>query len=143
MKSKIKEILKFLNEKYNQDSEDYSIINGAKPSVIRFDDETAISLWACGAIVCIKSGLYFIQEDDGHWFCNEYINKEDVDEDNTVSWKAMNYTTIGMQDSFSIGWTDSFVKALTDLKEYVKENGNPVYFVGTDIICCYTLFKYE
>lgn len=139
MKSKIKEILKFLNEKYNQNSEDYCIINGAKPSVIRFDDETAISLWACGAIVCIKSCLHFIQEDDGSWFCNEYINKKDVDEENTVSWRAMNHTTIGVQDGFSIGWTDSFVKALTDLNEYVKENGTPVYFLGTDIICCYTL----
>lgn len=139
MKSRIKEILKFLNEKYNQNSEDYCIINGAKPSVIRFDDETAISLWACGAIVCIKSCLYFIQEDDGFWFCNEYIDKKDVDEENTVSWRAMNHTTIGLQDGFSIGWTDSFVKALTNLNEYVKENGTPVNFLGTDTICYYTL----
>ena len=63
---KLRNITQWLNENYNQNSEKYSIVMGAKPEVIRYDDETVISLWACGAIVCINSLMYFIQEDDGH-----------------------------------------------------------------------------
>ena len=87
-KEHLKNIVNWLDENYNQDSENYSIFNGAKPEVIRYDEHTAISLWACGAIVCIKSILYFIEEDDGNWFLSgDY----------------------GHQNSFSIGWAKSFL----------------------------------
>ena len=49
--SELKSIVSWLNKKYNQDSDKYSIFEGAKPEVIRFNERTAISLWACGAIV--------------------------------------------------------------------------------------------
>ena len=121
MKEKLKSIVDWLNKNYNQDSENYSIFAGAKPGVHRYDDNTAISLWACGAIVCIGSILYFIEEDDGNWFLRE-------DED-----------TYGEQSHFSIGWCDSFCDAMKRLAEYTKENGKPVYFSGTKTICHYTL----
>lgn len=61
-------------------------------------------------------GLYFISEDDGNWFINE-----------------KDKYNIGLQSSFSIGWADSFVKALENLSKYVEENGVPVrYQLGTD-----------
>lgn len=108
---KLNKIVTYLEDNFNQSSVNYSLIYGPIPQVIRFDEETAISTWACGAIVCIKHLLYFIGEDDGHWFCNktEY--------------------NLGYQTGFSIGWSDSFVKALTDLQDYVKDNGTPMRYV--------------
>lgn len=111
MKQKLSEIVSYLNARFNQQSEDYSIFFGAKPQILRYDKETAISLWACGAIVCIGSILYFISEDDGNWFINE-----------------KDKYNIGLQSSFSIGWADSFVKALENLSKYVEENGVPVRY---------------
>ena len=66
--AKLKSIVSWLNANYNQDSEKYSVFEGSKPEVIRYDDHTAISLWACGAVVCIHATLFFLMEDDGHWF---------------------------------------------------------------------------
>ena len=119
VKQKLGNIVNWLNKNYNQDSDKYSIFNGAKPEVIRYDEHTAISLWACGAIVCINSILYFIGEDDGHWFLSESEN--------------------GYQESFSIGWAQSFSDAMRKLEDYTKENGKPVYYSGTKTICHYTL----
>ena len=120
LKEKLESIVYWLNENYNQESDKYSIINGAKPEVVRYDKETVISLWACGAIVCIGSLLYFIS-DDGNWF----IRDSEGD--------------YGLQSTFSIGWAESFSEALKKLIEYTKENGKPVYFSGTNTICHYTL----
>ena len=122
IQEKLNNIIEWLNKNYCQDSENYNIFTGAKPEVIKYDEHTAISLWGCGAIVCIGSILYFIQEDDGNWFTH---NEE--------------RGRIGLQTSFSIGWAESFSKALNDLVEYTKEHGEPVYYSGTDIICHYTL----
>ena len=46
---------------------------------------------------------------------------------------------MGLQDRFSIGWVDSFTNAMLQLKKYIEENGTPVYFSGTNVICNYTL----
>lgn len=138
-KEKLPSILDMLNSQYSQDSENYSIIHGPKPEIIRFDEETAISLWACGAIVCVKSIMYFISEDDGYWFCPDWIDSENIDEDGMVGRRARLFSSIGMQDSFSVGWIDSFTKAMKNLKDYLKDNGTPVYYSGTDSICHYTL----
>ena len=126
MKDKLYSIVNWLNKNYNQDSENYSIFNGAKPEVIRYDKHTAISLWACGAIVCIGSIIYFIGEDDGNWFLLE-------------AKRSDKYEDYGYQDIFSIGWAKSFSDAMKRLEDYVKENGEPVYFSGTKIICHYVL----
>lgn len=136
---KLRNITEWLNKNYNQDSENYCIFEGAKPEVIRYDDETAISLWACGAIVCIKSMIYFISEDDGHWFCTMYYNGSVLDEDGYIPPFMRKRPAMGLQDNFSIGWVNSFVNAMTNLNKFVKENGTPVYFSGTDVICHYTL----
>ena len=118
----LKHIVKWLNKNYNQKSENYRIFNGAKSDVVRYDEHTAISLWACGAIVCIGSTIYFIREDDGNWFLSESKNED-----------------FGYQNHFSIGWAKSFSNAMIILEDYIKENGEPVYFSGTNTICHYTL----
>ncbi len=125
-KERLKSIVNWLNKNYNQDSENYSIFNGAKPEVVRYDENTAISLWACGAIVCIGDIIYFIGEDDGNWFLLETIRND-------------KYEDYGYQDSFSIGWAKSFYDAMKRLEDYIKENGKTVYFSGTNTICHYTL----
>lgn len=122
VKNELEDIIDWLNENYNQESENYCIFNGAKPEVIKYSEHIAISFWACGAIVCIGSILYFLQEDDGNWFTH---NDE--------------CGIIGFQSCFSIGWAESFSKALNNLVEYTKEHGKPVYYSGTNILCHYTL----
>ena len=39
---KLKHIVNWLNKNYNQNSENYSIFNGAKSDVVRYDEHTAI-----------------------------------------------------------------------------------------------------
>ena len=108
---KLNDIIQYLNKRFNQDTSEYSFIQGAKPQVIRYNKETAISTWACGAIVCIEDIIYFLSEDDGTWYCDDR----------------------GSQINFSIGWADSFINAFNSLNDYVKENGEPVrYNLGTD-----------
>ena len=125
-KEHLKNIVNWLNKNYNQDSENYSIFNGAKPEVVRYDEHTAISLWACGAIVCIRSIMYFICEDDGNWFLLEAKRND-------------KYEDYGFQDNFSIGWAKSFSDAIKRLENYINEHGKPVYLSGTNTICHYTL----
>lgn len=125
-KEHLRNIVNWLNKNYNQNSENYSIFNGAKPEVVRYDEHTAISLWACGAIICIGSIMYFIGEDDGNWFLLE-------------AKRSDKYEGYGFQNYFSIGWAKSFSNAMIRLEDYIKENGEPVYFSGTDTICHYTL----
>ena len=125
-KEHLKNIVNWLNKNYNQTSENYSIFDGAKTEVVRYDEHTAISLWACGAIICIGSLIHFIGEDDGNWFLLE-------------AKRSDKYEDYGYQDHFSIGWAKSFYNAMIRLEDYIKENGEPVYFSGTNTICHYTL----
>lgn len=124
-KGKLNDVIGWLNREYNQESPKYSISDGPKPEVIRYDEETAISLWACGAIVCIGDQIYFIDEDDGFWFTTDTEH---------------NYA---LQGSFCIGWLDSYTEALRRLNNYVKDNGSPVYYSDyysdTGRICHYEL----
>jgi len=134
-KTELEAIVSWLNSHYNQDSDDYSIFNGAKPGVVRYNDNIAISLWGCGAVVCIVDRLYFIGEDDGNWFLRE--GKEIV--------KNLPQNFYGFATSFSIGWIESFTNALNALNKYVEENGTPVYYTGLTkkIVCHYKLGKPE
>lgn len=118
----LNEIVDWLNENYNQNSDNYCIISGPKQEVIKYNENTAISFWGCGAIVCHESLLYFISEDDGHWF----INSEGK-------------YNIGLQSCFSIEWAQEFANALTRLIKYTEEHGKPVYYSGTNVLCNYTL----
>lgn len=146
-KEKLKLVVDYLNRRFNQDSEEYSIFNGSKPQVIRFDSETAISVWACGAIVCIGSHLSFIEEDDGHWFDREYVEAEGINELN-IDYR-LKYSKYGMLSGFSLAWAKSFIKAMDDLDKYVEENGEPYYYelgcdkdgntIYSDTICGYEL----
>lgn len=105
---KLKSIVDFLNVRFGKSSIEYILLEGLKPRIIRYDHETAISLWGCGAIVCISDNLYFISEQDGHW----HIDKE---------------------FAFSLGWANSFMDALANLQKYVRENGEEVkFYFGKD-----------
>lgn len=117
-KTELEAVVSWLNSHYKQDSDDYSIFNGAKPGVVRYNDNIAISLWSCGAVVCIVDQLYFIGEDDGNWFLREAKDK------------GLPRNLYGFATSFSIGWIESFTNALNALKEYVEDNGIPVYYGG-------------
>ena len=97
--AKLKAIVSWMNVHYNQNSENYSIIHGAKPEVIRYDDNTAISTWSCGAIICIHAMLFFIMEDDGNWFLSSC--RDDSDE-----------REYGYQTSFSIGWLSVYLSSM-------------------------------
>lgn len=125
MKKKLDKIVEYLNKRFYQGSQEYNFIHGPKPQVIRYDQDSAISIWACGAIVCIKDVIYFIEEDDGYWWYNE------------------SETNYGFQGNFSIGWIESFTKALKDLKDFVDKNGVPVRHSFSDgtygDICHYKL----
>ena len=125
IKNKLKEVVEYLNENYNQESENYCIVNGPKQEIIRYDPNTASSFWGCGAIVCIGDLIYFVSEDDGFWWTNE-------------DTKHGQCATAGC---FSIGWAESFANAMMRLKEYVEKNGTPVYYSGIPekIIAHYTL----
>lgn len=90
------EIIDYLNDNYNQESENYDFFMGPKPVIVKYSDDIPISFWACGAIVCIDDILHFISEDDGNWFR----------EDNPC---------------FSIAWTNSYISALINIKEYVND----------------------
>lgn len=120
-KEVLRNVVDYLNSHYNQDSEDYCIIRGARPDTFKCGEHVAVSLWACGAIVCIGDILYFIQEDDGYWFLEDNENPS--------------------QGRFSIGWAESFTEAMTRFMDFVKENGEPVYFSGIEkkIVCHYRM----
>jgi hypothetical protein len=126
IKNKLEEILDYMNDNYSQesDNDNYNVFEGSKPEVFKYSEHIAISTWGCGAIVCIGSILYFLQEDDGNWFITDDGDRR-----------------TGLQDSFSIGWVDSFTEALLRLKKYTEENGTPVYYEGIEpkTICHYTL----
>lgn len=118
-------VVDWLNKNYNQDSENYNVFFGSKPGVVKYNDHIAISLWGCGAVVCIYDMLYFVEEDDGSWWIKEEEDKK--------------YGEYGYQGSFSIAWAEGFAEAVKRLKEYVYANGKPVYYSGTDVVCHYRL----
>lgn len=116
MQEKLNEIAAWLENESSKDSDIFG------KGVYRYDDRTAISFWGCGAIVCISRLVYFLSEDDGHWFA-------EVGEHNAV----------GVQSSFCLSWGNGFAEAMKRLSDYVEKNGKPFYFSGTDIVCGYSL----
>mgnify|MGYP007104066099 CR=1 FL=1 len=125
-KEELLEIVDWLNKNYNQESENYNFFIGSTPDVIEYNDHIAISLWACGAIVCVYDLLYFIREDDGFWWLSEEKTENGH---------------YGFETTFSIAWAESFANAMADLKKYVWEHGSPVYFEGIieKVVCHYQL----
>ena len=131
-REELKEIVKWMNYKYNQDSPDYDFFKGTGHLVIRYNDHTAISTWECGAVVCIHDIVYFIMNDDGYWTMS----------DETDECGSGTYGSLPM---FSVGWVSNIVEALSNLKDYVWKNGTPVYYSGfeKEIIAHYTLEENE
>jgi len=71
-------------------------------TVAMYDEDTAVSVWEHGAIVCTGDQLKFIGEDSGIWYVLE-------DE----------YGEYGYQEGLSVSWAPSFAKAVSDLYEHV------------------------
>jgi len=74
-------------------------------TVARYDEDTAVSVWEHGAIVCTGDQLKFIGEDSGIWY---------VLEDK--------YGEYGYQEGFSVCWAMPFAKAMSDLYEHVMSS---------------------
>lgn len=122
MNDKLKEIIDYLNETYNQQT-------GKDPENVleKYDDKTLIAFTGIGAYVVIENMLFEIGEDDGFWF--EY----EADDGNYSS----------------VGWAVGKERALHEINKYLKKYGTPTYYVlGTDKdgntiysknICCYIL----
>ena len=109
----IKTIIDYLNNKYNQHS---VWTEGIRlPKIEQYDNTTIISYWECGCIVVIGRMSYFIEQDDLYWFQSEY----DL--------------------CFDASLLKSFGDAVIRLSNYLKENGVPYYYEGTNNICGYEL----
>lgn len=79
-------------------------------------EDCKVFFWPCGAIILNGSQMRTISEDDGHW--------------SVSSVKGI---------SMSSYWISKFVECLNAANQYLKENGKPYYYSGTDIICGYEI----
>lgn len=97
-----------------------------------YTDKVVFTCWACGAIVYISGGIYYISEDDGYW----WVNKSTFQDGNWTR-EEFGYKTSGT----SIGWAKDIAEAFIRLNQYIEENGTPVYYSGIEppIICHYVL----
>ena len=84
-----------------------------KPCIVRYDEHTAVAFWACGAVVCIGSMLYFIEGGDGIWVVNERKTK-------------VGTVISGMLPGFTVMLAGKLSEALTMMEKYVRENGRYV-----------------
>ena len=102
-------IIDLINEKFDQDH---------MPEFnVPYDFEGCkVFFWPCGAIILNGSQMRTISEDDGHW--------------SVSSVKGI---------SMSSSWIPKFVECLNAVNKYLKENGKPYYYSGTDIICGYEI----
>lgn len=136
---KLKAVVEYMNKRFGPESEENDSFLGPKPSVIRYDDKTAIATWACGAVVCIGSAMFYISEDDGFWFLPEEVKIDRIDKNgNYPDWAVDCGCKPG---GTNIAWAESLANAILELKKYVDENGEPVYYSGTTNICYYRLSK--
>lgn len=86
----------------------------SRREVIRYCNNVVISTWDNIAFVYIDGLIYTIYE-GGKWFIGTY------------------------NEPFAAAWLESHIKALTRLQDYLKVNGTPIYYEGTNRICLYTL----
>ena len=115
-KKKLDEVARWLNENYSQQNElafDLVVGSWEKPCIVRYDEHTAVAFWACGAVVCIGSMLYFIEGDDGIWVVNERKTK-------------IGTVISGMLPGFAVMYAGKLSEALTMMEKYVRENGKYV-----------------
>ena len=109
----IKTTVQIINEKFNQES--YPVL------FIPYEiNNNIVFFWQCGAIILTESCFQTVNEDDGSWFISE----------NTNSGICM-----------SSAWIPGLIRCFTEAYDYLKKNGIPYTYKGTDIICGYKLDK--
>ena len=123
-KKKINEVAKWLNDNYSQENElnYFNTVEKSweKPCIVRYDEHTAVAFWACGAVVCIGSMLYFIWGDDGVWVVNKM---------ETVAGTVIP----GILSGFTVMLAGKLAEALNMIEKYVRENGKYVEGTGRTI----------
>lgn len=117
LEDRLKEIVNYLNN-------NHYIASQHTNKVLRYCQDTAISFWECGAIVCIGARMCYIQEDDSYWF---YCTSENGE--------------CGCKSSSSLSWGLDIATAITRLYEYVKEVGYPYNYANSDAVCGYELVE--
>lgn len=108
IKSLLNKVTDYLNKNYYQSSENYEkIICTDKTNVFTLcDNRCIVSTWNCGAIVCINKQMFYVSEDDGHWFV------QNLKGDN-------GYEYVGCKTGgTALGHITSITRALNDLLKY-------------------------
>lgn len=79
-----------------------------------------VLFWDCGGIILYGRSFQTFSEDDGHWFISS-----------------------NPEICFSSGWLEKFTSCMLAANNYLKENGVPFYYQGTNIICGYEIISPE
>lgn len=110
---KIVEKLKFVLEEINSDFDQEHIPEYNKP----YDyGDCEVFFWECGGVLLWKRWCVEFSEDDGYWF----IPKTNP-------------------DYMAHSWLKDKDKCYRAINKWLKNNGTPYYYVGTDIICGYEI----
>lgn len=105
----INETIEIINEMFYQD-------NMPELYKVYNINGCVVVFWGCGAIIAKRQWFQTAIEDDGHW-------------------------AIGRDPGIfmSSAWIEDFTKGLTILNNYIRDNGKPYHYFGTDIICGYEI----
>lgn len=105
----IKETIDIINDMFNQD-------NMPELYKVYIINECVVVFWSCGAIIAKHQWFQTAVEDDGRWSLSGNFG-------------------IFMSSS----WIEDFTRGLTILNNYIRDNGKPYHYFGTDIICGYAI----
>lgn len=105
----IKETVDIINEMFWQD-------NMPELYKVYNINNCAVVFWGCGVIIAKRQWFQTVIEDDGHW-------------------------AIGRDPGIfmSSAWIKDFTKGLNIIDDYIRENGKPYHYFGTDVICGYEI----
>lgn len=111
-KELIENVLSWIDSTFNQDY--YPELY--KPYKIL---DCVVFFWDCGGIILHDTMMQTFCEDDGNWFLPDPNYKLGI--------------------NMSSAWLPQFIKCLKAANKYLKDNGVPYYYSGTNTICGYKL----